>query len=191
MKTISINVYSFNELTEEAKQNAIESVRNSYYEYNDFGRWAVDVCALFEPTEKELVELLGDSYVFPLIENTRDSIYFDTDARYAYLDCAKAMVITNREYFLLWLGIPISAQEKIEYRITTPYGRYNSTEIEFEYPEELEDVVNAATEKFKEHIQSILYNIKQDIVYRFSDEAIIEEIIANEWEFLEDGELYT
>lgn len=190
MKTISINVYSFNELTEEAKQNAIESVRNSYYEYNDFGRWAVDDCALFEPPQKELVELLGDSYVFPLIENTRDSIYFDTEARYSHLDCAKAMVITNREHFLLWLGIPISAQKEIEYRIATPNGRYNSTEIEFDYPEELEAVINAAEEKFKEHISTVLENIGQDIDYRFTDEAIIEDIEANELEFLEDGQLY-
>lgn len=188
MRTISTNIYSFNELSEQAKQNAIENVRNSYYEYNNFGRWAVDDCALFEPPHKELVQLLGNAYNFPLIKNTRDSIYFDTEARYAYLDCENAMVITNREHFLLWLGIPLSAQKEIEYSIETPNGNYNSTEIVFEYPEELEGVVNAATEKFKEHIQTILNNIEQDIEYRFTDEAIIEDIIG--WEFLEDGQRY-
>ena len=42
MRTIRTKVYLFNELSKDAQQKAIEQVRNSYYEYNDFARWAID-----------------------------------------------------------------------------------------------------------------------------------------------------
>ena len=71
MRTIRTKVYKFDELSEQAKQVAIEEVRNEYYEYNDFANWTVDDCALFEPKEKKLIELFGEEYNFPLIKNTR------------------------------------------------------------------------------------------------------------------------
>ena len=118
MRTIITKVYKFDELSEQAKQTAIEEVRNEYYQDNDFASWAIDDCVLFEPKEKELVELLGEDYNFPLIENTRESIYFDTE-RNRFLDCEKAMVVTNKRQFLLWLGIDtnIEGLDEIEFNI--------------------------------------------------------------------------
>jgi len=192
MRTIRTKVYKFNELSEQAKQVAIEEVRNEYYEYNDFANWAVDDCALFEPKEKELIELFGEDYNFPLIKNTRESIYFDTE-RNRFLDCEKAMQITNKKQFLLWLGIDIEEEafENIYFEIITPKYRNASTEIAFDdYDEMFEDRIEVAVEKFNSLIRDIIDRIEADIDYRFTDEAIIEDIEANDYEFLSNGKKY-
>ena len=192
MRTIRTKVYKFDELSEQAKQVAIEEVRNEYYEYNDFANWAVDDCALFEPKEKELIELFGEEYNFPLIKNTRESIYFDTE-RNRFLDCEKAMQITNKKQFLLWLGIDVEdeAFENIYFEIITPNYRNASTEIAFDdYDEMFEDRIDTAVEWFNALIRDIIDRIEADIDYRFTDEAIIEDIEANDYEFLSNGKKY-
>lgn len=192
MRTIRTKVYKFDELSEQAKQVAIEEVRNEYYEYNDFANWAVDDCALFEPKEKELTELFGKDYNFPLIKNTRESIYFDTE-RNRFLDCEKAMEITNKKQFLLWLGIDVEdeAFENIYFEIITPNYRNASTEIAFDdYDERFGDRIDTAVERFNALIRDIIDRIEADIDYRFTDEAIIEDILANEYEFLSNGKKY-
>ena len=192
MRTIRTKVYKFDELSEQAKQVAIEEVRNEYYEYNDFANWAVDDCALFEPKEKELIELFGEDYNFPLIKNTRESIYFDTE-RNRFLDCEKAMQITNKKQFLLWLGIDVEdeAFENIYFEIITPNYRNASTEIAFDdYDERFGDRIDTAVERFNALIRDIIDRIESSIDYRFTDEAIIEDILANEYEFLSNGKKY-
>ena len=192
MRTIRTKVYKFDELSEQAKQVAIEEVRNEYYEYNDFANWAVDDCALFEPKEKELIELFGEDYNFPLIKNTRESIYFDTE-RNRFLDCEKAMQITNKKQFLLWLGIDVEdeAFENIYFEIITPNYRNASTEIAFDdYDERFGDRIDTAVERFNALIRDIIDRIEADIDYRFTDEAIIEDILANEYEFLSNRKKY-
>ena len=103
MRTVRTKVYSFEELTEEAKQVAIESIRQDYYSNNDFASWAIDDCALLEPIEKELTDLFGTEYDFPLIKNNR-KVYFSLD-RDRYIDISNAMEISSHNQFLLWLGI--------------------------------------------------------------------------------------
>lgn len=66
MRTIRTKIYKFNELSNDAKQVAIENYRN---QDNDFETWAIDDCSLLEPIEKELRDLFGKDYDFPLIEN--------------------------------------------------------------------------------------------------------------------------
>lgn len=191
MRTITTTVFNFEELSEGAKETAIENVRQSYYEYNDFASWAIDDCALFEPKEKELTDILGDSYNFPLIENTREKIYFDTD-RNSFLDCENAMVITNDKHFLLWLGIDTSIKglEDIEYTIATPRGRNADTTIDFDnYSSDFDNLIREAVDKFDNLVSEVLQRIENDIDYRFTDEAIAEDIQANEMEFTEEGEL--
>ena len=192
MRTIRTKVYKFDELSEQAKQVAIEEMRNEYYQDNDFANWAVDDCALFEPKEKELIELFGKGYNFPLIENTRESIYFGTD-RNRFLDCEKAMKITNKRQFLLWLGIDTSIEglNEIEFNIFTPNYRNADTVIDFDnYTGDFDEVIYNAENKFKDLIEDVLKRIEADIDYRFTDEAIIEDIEANDYEFLSNGKGY-
>lgn len=192
MRTIRTKVYQFNELNDQAKQVALEEIRNRYYEYNDFASWAIDDCALLEPPHRELEDLFGTEYDFPLIKNTRKDIYFDTD-RNNYLDCVVAMEITNDEQFLKWLGIDRNIQglEDLEYTIFTSGYRNSSTTIDFDnYSSDFDNIVLNAQSKFNSHIQDVLKRIERDIDYRFTDEAITEDILANDYEFTKDGKIF-
>lgn len=194
MRTIEIKLYSFDELTDEAKVKAIDNVRNQDGYGDDFGRWAVDDCALLEPSEAELVELFGEDYKFPLIKNTRKDIYFSSGRNW-FLNVEKAIDVTNDEHFLTWLGVPKSLQDKICYSIYTPKYRNSDTTIEFaevtdeDFTGAEEIILEDAKVKFDDHIKDVLKRIENDIDYRYSDEAVAEDIEANEYEFLECGEL--
>ena len=197
MRTIRTKIYSFDELSNDAKVIAIENIRQNYYSDNDFELWAVEDCALFEPiqTELDLIGFESNNGNEFLIENTRKSIYFGTD-RNSFLDCAEAMEETNNELFLKWLGIEGELAEKIESEIYTPNNRNANTTIEFsegygcEFSKEDLTVLENATKKFNNHIQSVLKRIEADIDYRFTDEAITEDILANDYEFLKSGKQY-
>jgi len=194
MRTIETTLYNFDELSKEAQETAIENVRKTYYEHNDFAEWAIDNCGLFEPPHKELEAMFGKDYNFPMIENTRENVYFSTDRNW-YLDCAQAMNITNKEHFLLWLGLSEDLTNKIDFSIFTPSYRGSGTTIQFEFEDEDDetsannDILEEATEKFESHVNSILRCLEDNIDYRFTDEAVKEDIEANEYEFTEEGEL--
>jgi len=186
MRIIETKVYKFNELNEEQKEKAIENIRNSNYECNYFVEWAIDNCGLLEPPHEELIKLFGANYKFPLLENNR-KLYFEL-GRNRYIDISQAMIINDSNQFLKWLGLTPRLIEKIDYSI-------GKDTIEFENQSHLdlttieEQKLDRAVSKFEEHCGSILDNIEKDIDYRFTDEAITEDIESNEYEFNENGKL--
>jgi len=191
MRTIETKVYSFNELSEEAKENAINNMRDLDHDFVD---WAVDDCSLFEPKGRDLEVLLGDDYSFPLFKNNRKDIYFEFD-RYTFLDCHKAIEITNDAHFFKWLNIPKRLANKLEYEIYTPKYRNSSTKIEFshykqnDFTDIEQDYLGQAMNKFESHIEHVLKRIKTDIEYRYSDEGIIDSAEYNDYEFTDNGKL--
>jgi len=196
MRTIRTKVYSFEELSDESKQVAIQEIKNNYYEHNDFASWAIDDCSLFEPLQTEL-DLIGFEGMDFIISNNRKNIYFDTD-RNSFLDCSEALKVEHCDYFYKWLGITDEfLLQKISFEIYTPSGRNNDTTIEFicdddfdKFTDEEERVIENAKIKFDNHIQSVLKRIEIGIDYRFTDEAITEDILANEYEFLSNGKQF-
>ena len=188
MRTEVIKIYEFNELNEQAKQKAIENVRESYYVYNDFSTWAIDNCYLLEPPHKELVDLFGDKYEDIIIKNSR-KLYFSLD-RNRYIDISNAMEITDDLAFYQWLGIPLDFAGKLYYTIHSDSIEFYNFDDEEDFTEDETTILEIAEEKFKNHCQDILNFIENDIDYRFTDEAIIEDIQANNIEFTEEGEVY-
>lgn len=187
MRTIRTKVYKFKELSEEAKQVAIEEIRNSYYEYNDFAQWAIDDCGLLEPPHKELVDLFGKDYNFPLIKNNR-KIYFSLD-RNRYIDISNTMEIQNSTQFFKWLGLNNRLIDKVDYTIGKDTIEF-SNQSHLEFTEIEESKLKVAEEKFKQHCEEILKYIETDIDYRFTDEAIIDDINSDTDEFLKNGKKY-
>ena len=49
MRTETIEIFKFEELSKEAKKNAIELQRNELYKHNDFSEWSIDDCYLLNP----------------------------------------------------------------------------------------------------------------------------------------------
>ena len=194
MRTIRTKVYKFDELSEQAKQVAIEEVRNEYYDYNDFSEWAIDNCGLLEPPHKELEDLFGQTYDFPLIKNNR-KVFFSS-GRNRYIDISKAMEITNHSQFLLWLGIKeddFLCEDDyfiVDYKIGEDTIEFDTTDWSIEFTKKQEEILENAVVKFEEHCEDILKRIEADIDYRFTDEAIIEDIEANDYEFLNNGKQF-
>jgi len=188
MKTLELKIYDFQELTKEAKEKAIENYREKLYEYNDFAQWAIDDCSLLEPQNKELENLFGKNYNFPLLENNR-KIYFSLD-RNRYIDISNAIIVNNEYQFLLWLGIPEKMIENVYFKIGEDTIEFEENDYQHEFTEKENEILKNAIEKFENHCENILDRIEKDIDYRFSDEAIIEELEINSFEFLENGEIY-
>jgi hypothetical protein len=188
--TIEKTLFNFNELSNEVQQKVIDSFRNKYYQNNNFTEWAIDDCSLLEPKHTELTELLGNDYNFPLFKNNRN-ISFDIDSN--YIDVSNGLEITNENHFFIWLGIDTNdfidenGNSLIDYTISI-----DSLDFHFDnnLTEKQIDILDNAKNKFENHCNDILKRIENDIEYRFSDEAIIEDIEANEFEFEENGKIY-
>ena len=194
MKTLELKIYEFTELSNEAKEAAIENIRNTYYECNDFCQWAIDDCALLEPLNKELTEILGKDYKFPLIENNR-KIYFSLD-RNRYIDISNAMTITDDDDFFKWLGIDENLFLDddgfliLDYKIGKDTIEFETNDFNINFSDEQNKILDIAIEKFESHCNDILARIESDYEYRLTDEAIIQDIEANEIEFEKDGTEY-
>jgi|TARA_R110000822_G_scaffold6851_8_gene28655 hypothetical protein len=195
MRTVVTKVFTFDELSDAAKETAIDKVRDTYYEHNDFAEWAIDDCSLLEPPHKELEDLLGESYNFPLLRNTRKDIYFSLD-RDRHIDISNAMEVTDTEQFLKWLGIDSKKfldeydDSILEYQIGKDTIEFEPVSYEYDFTEEQESILDDAKEKFEGHCGSILDRLVRDIDYRFTCDAITDDIQANEFEFTEDGLIF-
>ena len=199
MKTIEIKIYEFNELSNEAKENAIEQIRQKRYNYNDYVNWIIDDCYLFEPKHDELFKLFGSEYSKlnnPIIGNSRKNIYFDLD-RNRHIDASEAMIINNEKMFLSWLEIPENMHDKMYFSIQSTNSRYPDTFIYFHEDENLYNfspielnILENAKDKFSNHMENVLNNLENSFDYCFSDESLINEIDANDYQFTENGEIY-
>lgn len=207
-KSKSITVFSFDDLSDDAQDTAIENERNSRYEGgHDYAQWAVDDDYLFEPKQAELDELFGKDFHkklnagskypdAPIIGNNRKNIYFDTDRNW-HLDASNAIEVNNDYYFLQWLGIPKEMIDKVHYSIQSDGHRNADTIIEFEpnesgydFTTEENEILNKAEKKFKDHMEDVLKNIKESIDYNYTDKAIkehLENLEGDEDEYDEDG----
>jgi len=199
-------IYQFDELSPEAKENAIQNVREEMWEGN-YGayyipEWAVDDDYLFEPTHDEMVEVFGPDYnddlgQNPMIANDRKEISFvgKDDPNY-YFHCANAINITNDEMFLGWLGIPPFFCDGLIPRFYDS-GTYTKIEIEIEDPDQynqdqqtmLDRYIEGAGKKWESHMSHILDGITRDIESQYEDEGIEERIESNDITFDSEGNI--
>ena len=199
----------FNELSDEAKKNAIDHVRDEKYGGkfggDDEQYWAIEDDALFEPSEKEMEELFGDDYYHAngdrfMIINTRKNIsYVSKDDPNYYIHCQDALAVTNDNFFYRWLGIPIRHSKDLYYTFQDG-GRNSNTTIDFEIdgdeheifgpdgvPEWFDEMLEKAKEKFDRHMDNVLTRITEDINSQYEDESIIDTIESHEILFDEEG----
>jgi hypothetical protein len=195
----------FEQLSEEAKKNAIDKFRSEMWEgkhgADDIAEWVIDDDYLFEPTHKELEEVFGSRYNddlkdVPMIGNTRKDIsYISKDDQNYYLHCAKALDVNHQEMFFSWLGFSLIFWYDTSYEFL---DRGTYTEIEFEFLSDEDDFtpqhiqlwekeVETAEKKWKEHMSEVLDRITESIESEYSDERIEERIESNDILFDEEG----
>ena len=174
MRTITTNVYSFNELSEQAQRNAIEKL----YDINvNFDWW--------EYVYSEAKELGMEINGFSLDRNYHCNIKFKDNVfdichkikseHGESCDTYKTAINWLKEYDLLFA----------EYEDENKKG-YVDTEKECDFDNELSDL----EDDFKNSISSnYLSMLKSEYEYLTSEKVIKETIIANEYEFTENGTL--
>jgi hypothetical protein len=196
--------YSFEELSDSAKKNAISNVREEMwrgkYGSEDIPEWVVDDDYLFEPTHDEMVDIFGPGYdeslgENPMIGNSRKGIsYVGKDDGNYYLHCKEALDINNEEMFLGFLGIPPRFWDNVYYTFIDT-GTYTIIEFEIDSEEDMSEkaidslnkYMENAEKNFKQHMSSVLSRITDSIEDQYKDEEIIDRIDNNEIEFNSEG----
>ena len=176
MRIIETKVYEFNELSEEAKEKAIDNMRTRMYDW-DIHYWVIDDCYLLNP--KGINDLI--------IGNTR-KIYYSLD-RDRYIDISNGMEINNDIAFLEWLEIPFDIHDKVYYTIGKDTIEFEENEDGYTFTDNELEILDNAKEIFEDHCAWVLNCIESNIEYYFSDENIIEDITCNEYEFTEEGNI--
>jgi hypothetical protein len=176
MRIIETEAYTFDELSDDAKEKVIDNFRKDRYE-NDWyyiSDLIIDDCYLLSP--KGIDELI--------IKNTR-KVYYDIYR--GYIDISKAMDIKDDNAFLNWLNIPIELQNEVSYKIEERTICFEENDCEYEFTENDNEILDNAKEKFEEHCSDILQSIEKSYDFYHSDECIIEDIKCNEYEFTKEG----
>lgn len=185
-------VYNFDELSEEAKEHAIEKL----WDINvDFDWWDFDCLTGFSQAEMSKHHLTAEESKYDLLKYKH--LYFDLDrAHYIQFDkCEFANDETARKF----LGVPKALWNQVYWSFkNADYGGncHDNTRLEFEpqdgYKEFTEKqlvILNRAVERFADKVEDCWRILRDEYEYSTSKEAIIETIHANEYEFTDEGDL--
>ena len=204
MRTITktINLYQYSELSEKAKEKVLSDLHNinTDYDWYDF---------IFDDF-MEKCENLGITVKYSDIEfsgfwSQGDGACFTTN----FIDIRKIIEVLKIEfrndflknlfidYFDTYKIIKLSNYYSHEYTVAVHYEdefNYNhggSYKRIADYLESKGEEIENKLESLKNQLCSKLYSdLQEEYEYLTSEEAIIETIEANEYEFTEEGEIY-
>jgi hypothetical protein len=197
----SLNIYTFSELSEEAKKKAIIDVREELKENTPHAwvfDWAIDNCELFEPSHQIMCETFGEQYSDDLegdflLKNLRKNITL----RDGDLHITDALKITNQNMFKKWVGFPEFLHKYIICSIVGMDDDPSTLDVEIllgpDDPREdiIRSFITVAEKLFDDHMSLVSRRIIDGLAEYFSDDNLAETIRANDhYEFLEDGKLY-
>lgn len=189
MKTETIKLLKFDELSQEAKERAINSNRE-INSIDDFS-WVFD----------NLKQNIKEKTALDL-----NNINIDENSKSAFIFCDNGEVFVElRKKFKELNNLEIDNKFGVWFSYMGSCNRSVIGEIEllnYEEAEQLEyDFQEAENKKIKEEIENILLSVLdclkegyQDYIksinYNYSDEGIAETLRANEYDFLENGERF-
>lgn len=198
MKTININIYQFSELSEDAKQVAIEDWRNVltdedsyFYEY------------VYEDA-KTIANIIGidiDKIYYSGFYSQGDGACFVGSYCYAKGSVGKVRDYAPEDVELHYITDRLyEVQKRNFYGLEANVkhvGRYyheHCTRITVEHNtghrDVSEDTEEAISECLRDFMRWIYKQLENAYEYSISDEAIIESIENNEIEFTEEGTVY-
>jgi hypothetical protein len=211
METIEVKIYKFSELSEEAKQKAIEKWRNTTIQDSDY--WFL---AEANETFKKFAELFNidwkqidyeesyrNDYSFRNIEDNVLCLSGHRLAKYIWNNYKTDLF--KGKYFSLWSKKDVSFEH---YKNGFPVlkSRYSKVILTNDcvltgvcYDEDIlkpiYDFLNNPTKNdfedlLNDCISAICKSVHSGIKYQNSTEAIIETIEANDYDFLESGKMY-
>ena len=201
MRNLEFKVYYFEELSEQAKKKAIEDFRRG----DTWELWDSD--NLSEYFKERLMEygFYDDVQIeFSLCYCQGDGVAFYGEIDFSIWLKNHQDHFTKKELKRLeWLneefGIGLST---IRNSYGYHYSHYNTMDINvtcdvyegLRDSDLLDEVLNKVEELLKDEVVELSREFErigyEEIEYKNSDEYIIERIIANEYEFMEDGSMF-
>ena len=187
--TKTYTVYSYDELSDDAKENAIREL----YDINvDYEWWDYDGHTGFSIDEIKKFHL--DAYKSESDDLLKfKKMYFDIDrgGYVQFIDCSFSDNGLARKF----LGITPRLWDKI-YLSFNNSGRNTNTRLEIEWDdwdseqtEHDEVLIERAKKRFDDKMSEALSDLRQQYDYLTGKEAIEETIKANEYTFDENGKL--
>jgi hypothetical protein len=175
MKTIEINLYKFSELSEAAKQKALDKL----YDINvDHNWWEFT----YDDAEDVGLKLTG----FDLDRNLHCTGEFYYNAE----ECAELILKKHGEMCQTFKTAQQYISDKSE--LVEKYSDGVQTNIvteenEYDFDQDCDELENEFLESILEDYAHVLQN---EYEYLTSEAAIIETIEANDYDFTENGKLY-
>lgn len=175
MRIIETEVYAFDELSDDVKENAINNLREINVNYD----W-------WYCTYETFIELGISIKHFDLGRKSE----IDIDLYYSHDEVARNIIYTFGEN-----GLRANAEYFIEQRdkLVKELGEGNEIDgysVKEGNEEEFDERVETIEEFYFNGLErDILYWLRCEYEYLMSDEAIIDTIEANEYEFTKEGKL--
>lgn len=173
MRVAQVKVYKFSELSQEAKEKALKKLRDINVDYD----W-------WKPELEQFQIELRDKGI------EAEDFSFDLD-RGTFLNITKGYVLDERRV-LKSAGVDLrtgEAKDAINYGITLHHKHTGGGEgHNYFEPNNLPDV--NICEWLKDILMDFWKELRDTYDYFITDEAAIETIEVNEYEFTEDGELF-
>jgi hypothetical protein len=162
MKVKKVKVFEFDELSDESKERAVRHFRETNVDYEWYE-------STYEDAEQAGIKITG----FDIDRGN----YITTELMTNAEDVAKKIISEHGEMCETFK----TASEYLKERAAVVAPEFEDGDIDESVYEDIDD-------EFKRSIgEDYLSMLRQEYEYQTSDEAIIESIEANEYEFTEDG----
>jgi len=196
MRTETIKIYKFEELSKEVQEKVIEKERENQWENSDNYEWIMETILeeLKErgfPTDNAYWDFQYHSLSF------EGTLEIDELIKYGLENIPKEKADLEELEELLKPLNNYTGLVTINHRWELEFEEMDSQLEEYEEQDGIQaEVFQTLTEKIKDRITNIVENIKlekekamlEDETYYESDEYLKEKIECNEYEFLENGE---
>ena len=192
IQTTTKEVYTWDELSEDAKQHAIEK----NWDINVDSDWWYDYDGKTGFTAKDIAKYRLDSEHCDDLLTYKD-MYFSI-GRGDYIQFVDAE-FKHEETARKFLGIPKKLWDRIDWYINESPHRETNTRLEYEFNDndgfsidptpKQQEILDRAVERFADKISEALSGLRESFEWSTSREQIEETIKANEYEFDIDGNI--
>lgn len=195
MKTHAITTYAFSELSDDAKETALDNLRDINVDYPDWHEFTLD-------DAKECARILGieiDDIYYTGFCSQGDGACFTGSYYYAKGAAKKIRQHAPQEAELHRIADELQTIQRRHFyqisasvRHTGHYSHSGSTSIDVDFGERdsLQDAEDDICELLRDFMHWIYRRLESEYEYLTSDEVVRETIEANEYEFTESGKLY-
>ena len=200
MKTVEINIYSFDELSKQAKAKVIENnyeinVRHEWYDYiyedfkelnKDFDIDNIYFSGFYSQGDGAMFEYSGISY--ELKNEFIDSLDLSPMRKLWLLN---NIYVSGKGSQSGHYYHEKSCSHSIYFEVDNGDLHYDAQPLFYEWLESFADKFeDFIISKYEDQASELYSNLSHSYEYLTSDESIIESIIANDLEFYENGKPY-